>query len=150
MRRRILVAALAALPLAAACTPQEIQRWRAWHAADPAAAEAFADDVAAERAAPTPEPQAAQAEEADAPPAEPAGGVWDRLAECESGGDWNISTGNGYYGGLQFSKGSWEAVGGTGYPHEHSRAEQISRAERLLDIQGWGAWPSCSRQIGLR
>ena len=89
----------------------------------------------------------------DAPDAEePSGGngVWDRLAECESGGDWQINTGNGYYGGVQFAKESWEAVGGTGYPHEHSREEQIHRAELLLDIQGWNAWPTCSRKLGLR
>ncbi|MET0786946.1 MAG: transglycosylase family protein [Paenisporosarcina sp.] len=79
-----------------------------------------------------------------------SGGVWDRLAECESGGDWSINTGNGYYGGLQFALQSWQAVGGTGYPHEHSREEQIRRAEILLEMQGWGAWPTCSRKIGLR
>jgi len=87
----------------------------------------------------------------DAPDAEESsGGVWDRLAECESGGDWQINTGNGYYGGLQFAKESWDGVGGEGYPHEHSREEQIHRAELLLDMQGWGAWPTCSRKIGLR
>jgi hypothetical protein len=87
----------------------------------------------------------------DAPDAEErSGGVWDRLAECESGGNWQINTGNGYYGGLQFAKESWDATGGSGYPHEHSREEQIHRAEILLDMQGWGAWPTCSRKIGLR
>jgi hypothetical protein len=75
---------------------------------------------------------------------------WDDLAECESGGDWHINTGNGFYGGLQFTLTSWRGVGGTGYPHQHSREEQIVRAERLQDIQGWGAWPACSRKIGLR
>lgn len=76
-------------------------------------------------------------------------GVWDQLAECESGGDWQINTGNGYYGGLQFSLSSWRAVGGSGYPHEASKAEQISRAERLQNRQGWGAWPACSAELGL-
>lgn len=78
------------------------------------------------------------------------GSVWDRLAQCESGGNWSINTGNGYYGGLQFALASWQGVGGTGYPHEHSREEQIYRAEKLLAIQGWGAWPGCARRLGLR
>jgi hypothetical protein len=76
--------------------------------------------------------------------------VWDRLAECEAGGDWSINTGNGYYGGLQFSLSSWRGVGGSGYPHEASREEQIARGERLLAVQGWGAWPACSVELGLR
>jgi hypothetical protein len=77
-------------------------------------------------------------------------GVWDRLAACESGGNWSINTGNGYYGGLQFSLSSWRAVGGSGYPHRASRAEQIRRGRRLKARQGWGAWPSCSGKLGLR
>ena len=76
--------------------------------------------------------------------------MWDQIAQCESGGNWSINTGNGYYGGVQFSLSSWRAVGGTGYPHEHTRAEQIKRADMLLAIQGWGAWPTCSRKLGLR
>ena len=76
--------------------------------------------------------------------------TWERLAQCESGGNWHINTGNGYYGGLQFSLSSWRAVGGSGYPHRATKAEQIRRAERLLDRQGWGAWPACSRKLGLR
>jgi hypothetical protein len=75
--------------------------------------------------------------------------IWDALADCESGGNWSINTGNGYYGGLQFSLSSWRAVGGSGYPHQHSKAEQIARGERLQDLQGWGAWPACSRKLGL-
>ena len=75
---------------------------------------------------------------------------WDALAECESGGNWSINTGNGFYGGLQFTLTSWRAVGGTGYPHQHSREEQIRRGIALQRIQGWGAWPACSRKIGLR
>jgi len=76
--------------------------------------------------------------------------TWQRLAMCESSGNWHINTGNGYYGGLQFSLASWRAVGGRGYPHHASKAEQIRRAERLQNMQGWGAWPECSRRIGLR
>lgn len=74
---------------------------------------------------------------------------WDRLAECESGGDWSINTGNGYYGGLQFSQQSWNAAGGSGSPANASKAEQIRVAENLHSMQGWGAWPSCSAQLGL-
>ena len=77
-------------------------------------------------------------------------GVWDQLAECESGGNWSISTGNGYHGGLQFSQESWNAAGGSGNPANASREEQIRVAENLQGMQGWGAWPSCSSQLGLR
>ena len=80
------------------------------------------------------------------------GSTWDRLARCESGGDWSINTGNGYYGGLQFSPGSWRAAGGGDYASRAdlaTRSEQIATAERLLDRQGWGAWPSCSSRLGL-
>src|SRR5215207_4205933 len=76
--------------------------------------------------------------------------TWKRLAQCESSGNWHINTGNGYYGGLQFSLASWRAVGGKGYPHKASKSEQIRRAEKLKAIQGWGAWQACSRKIGLR
>ncbi len=76
--------------------------------------------------------------------------VWDQLAQCESGGRWNINTGNGYYGGLQFSPTTWRAFGGSGSAHQASRAEQIAVAERVLASQGWNAWPSCSRKMGLR
>ena len=81
-------------------------------------------------------------------PAVPVG-VWDKIAACESGGNWHINTGNGYYGGLQFSESSWKAVGGTGLPHQHSREEQIKRAKILQSQQGWGAWPSCAAKLGL-
>lgn len=78
------------------------------------------------------------------------GSVWDALARCEAGGNWSINTGNGYYGGLQFSASSWRAVGGTGLPHQHTRETQIAMGERLRAAQGWGAWPACSRKLGLR
>ena len=77
------------------------------------------------------------------------GGVWDRIAACESGGNWAINTGNGFYGGLQFTLGSWAAVGGSGNPANASREEQISRGQMLQARQGWGAWPACSAKIGL-
>lgn len=75
--------------------------------------------------------------------------TWDALAQCESGGNWSINTGNGYYGGLQFSQSSWNAAGGTGSPAAASKAEQIRVAENLLSMQGWGAWPACSASLGL-
>jgi LysM repeat protein len=78
------------------------------------------------------------------------GGVWDRLAQCESGGNWGTNTGNGYSGGLQFAPGTWRANGGTGSAHNASRAEQIRVAERVRASQGWGAWPACSSKLGLR
>ena len=76
--------------------------------------------------------------------------VWDRLAQCESGGNWAINTGNGYYGGLQFSASTWHAWGGTGLPHEHSREEQIAIATKMRDAAGgYGAWPGCASKLGL-
>jgi resuscitation-promoting factor RpfA len=76
--------------------------------------------------------------------------VWDRVAQCESGGNWHIATGNGYYGGLQFSQSTWRAFGGRGMAHQASRKQQIAVAERVLASQGWGAWPVCSRKAGAR
>ncbi|WP_281258421.1 resuscitation-promoting factor [Nocardioides gansuensis] len=81
-----------------------------------------------------------------------AGGntVWDALAQCESGGNWAINTGNGYYGGLQFSLSTWRAYGGTGYPHQASRETQIAIATKVRDASGgYGAWPACSASLGL-
>jgi hypothetical protein len=76
--------------------------------------------------------------------------TWDALAECEASGNWAANTGNGYYGGLQFSLSSWQGVGGVGYPHENSRETQILMGQRLQASSGWGAWPACSRELGLR
>jgi hypothetical protein len=76
--------------------------------------------------------------------------VWDRLAACESGGRWNTNTGNGFYGGLQFTLGTWRAYGGTGMPHLASKGQQVAVAERVLRRQGWRAWPTCARRLGLR
>jgi hypothetical protein len=75
---------------------------------------------------------------------------WDRLAACESSGNWSINTGNGYSGGLQLSLSTWRAFGGRGVPHRASRSEQINVAERILRAQGWSAWPACSQKLGLR
>ncbi len=93
---------------------------------------------------------AAQPAPAPVPVTSADGSVWDRIAQCESGGNWSINTGNGYYGGLQFTLQSWKGVGGSGYPNQASREEQIQRAEMLRARQGWGAWPACTRKLGLR
>lgn len=77
---------------------------------------------------------------------------WDRLAQCESGGNWAINTGNGYQGGLQFSPSTWAAYGGTQYAptaNQATREQQIAIAEKTLAGQGWGAWPACSAKLGL-
>ncbi len=90
---------------------------------------------------------------ADVPASALGVSVWDRLAQCESGGNWSINTGNGYYGGLQFSASTWRAMGGTVYAPYASgatKAQQIAIAEKLQKRQGWGAWPACSRKLGLR
>lgn len=84
-----------------------------------------------------------------AAPAVADGSVWDRIAACESGGNWAINTGNGFYGGLQFTLSSWAAVGGTGYPNQASREEQIARGAMLQARQGWNAWPVCSHRAGV-
>lgn len=77
---------------------------------------------------------------------------WDKLAQCEAGGNWHINTGNGYHGGLQFSPSTWRAYGGDQYaPYAYmaTREQQIAIAEKVLAGQGWGAWPSCSSRLGL-
>ena len=85
-------------------------------------------------------------------PAQAAGSVWDAVAACESGGNWAINTGNGYYGGLQFSRSTWKAFGGTRHASSANRARkavQIAIARRVLAAQGPGAWPVCGRRAGL-
>ncbi len=133
MKRRLpILAAFAGLALMA-CTPEEVARWQSWHAADPVAAEAFL-------AAGVPETEVA------------TDTVWDRLADCESGGDWSINTGT-YDGGLQFHPDTWRGYGGTEFAEsawQATREQQITVAERVLDDAGWGAWPACSRRLGLR
>lgn len=73
---------------------------------------------------------------------------WEMLAECESGRQWDLASGNGFFGGLQFTQESWNGVGGVGSPAAAPREEQIMRAADLFDLQGWEAWPSCSSQLG--
>lgn len=87
------------------------------------------------------------------PPPAPAFGVWDRLAQCESGGNWAANTGNGYYGGIQFDFGTWLRHGGGSYAptaNRATRAQQIEIGIVTQAAQGWGAWPVCSRVIGVR
>ncbi|MFG3656143.1 transglycosylase family protein [Streptomyces sp. NPDC047706] len=109
-------------------------------------------------------PVAAQA----APPASPATGPstvrsafacaddqwpWGCVAKCESGGRWSLNTGNGYYGGLQFSQPTWKAYGGLKYAPRAdlaTRAEQIAVAREVVAEQGWGAWPVCAQRYGLK
>jgi len=77
---------------------------------------------------------------------------WKRLAHCESGGNWHINTGNGYYGGLQFSRSTWIGYRGRHFARRADKArrvEQIAVAHKVLRAQGWGAWPSCSSKLGL-
>ena len=87
-----------------------------------------------------------------AAPAQARQDRWDILAQCESGGHWNANTGNGYYGGLQFSGRTWHSYGGGAYARtaDHaSRWQQIAIAEKVLRAQGWKAWPTCSRRAGV-
>lgn len=79
------------------------------------------------------------------------GGVWDSIAGCEAGGNWAINTGNGFYGGVQFDQGTWEANGGLRYAPRAdlaTREEQIAIADVTRQRQGWGAWPVCSGRVG--
>ncbi|GAA4759954.1 transglycosylase family protein [Citricoccus nitrophenolicus] len=113
-------------------------------AAEPAATAATAESSESAESA-----ESSSASQATAP----TSGAWQALAECESGGNWSINTGNGYYGGLQFSASSWAGAGGTQYaplPHQATPAEQIATAEVLRANGGWGHWPACSSQLGLR
>jgi Transglycosylase-like domain len=88
------------------------------------------------------------------PPTPPASGVWARLAQCESTGDWRaISRGGTYRGGLQFDQQTWADYGGLAYAssaHLATPAQQIAVAERLRAARGFQPWPACSRRLGLR
>jgi hypothetical protein len=123
--------------------------------------------AAARRAAvqpPAAQPPAAQPPAALAPPPSSSGGGspapdpapvtsahdWESVAQCESGGNWSINTGNGYYGGLQFSNSTWAAYGGTAYAPRAdlaAKSQQIAIAEKVLAGQGKGAWPICGRNL---
>ncbi|WP_323809010.1 transglycosylase family protein [Kitasatospora acidiphila] len=139
--------------------------------ADSEAASAAGDEAASPSASPsrsaqrpvldTPRPSAPESSEQPDP--EPAGkpapagagsgAVWDRLATCESGGDWRAATGNGYFGGLQILPGTWRTAGGLRYasrPDQATRQQQIEVAEEIRARQGWRAWGGCAQDLGLR
>lgn len=101
-------------------------------------------------------PAAAAAAAPQPAPATAGGGVsgntWDRLAQCEASGKWDINTGNGYYGGLQFAPGTWISNGGGQYaalPHQATKEQQIAIAERVVAGQGFNPWPGCKAKLGL-
>ena len=105
-----------------------------------------------ETAPPPPSPPVGGSQSEAPPPAPspPSGHDWDAVAQCESGGNWSINTGNGYYGGLQFSAQTWAGFGGTAYAPRAdlaTKSEQIAVAERVLAVQGAGAWPTCGRNL---
>lgn len=104
---------------------------------------------------PAPKPRTAprQQKQSEATVSGGGGSVWDSMAQCEAGGNWAANTGNGYSGGLQFAASTWRSHGGgefAGAAHQATREQQIIVAERVLASSGWGAWPSCSRKLGLR
>ena len=86
---------------------------------------------------------------ASGPPSFPLGGVWAELRQCESGGNYAIDTGNGYYGAYQFSAATWHGLGFTGLPNQAPPAVQDEAAVELQARSGWGQWPACSRRLGL-
>jgi Transglycosylase-like domain len=146
MRKFVAIVALASA--VSACTPGQHQAWLEWFGNDPEAAMDFAFSGCGDLGC------AVQGDEPDSssdpePDFSGGGTVWDELAECESGGNWSINTGNGYYGGLQFLLSTWQANGGSGYPHENSREEQIRVAENLRAHAGFSPWPACSAALGL-
>jgi hypothetical protein len=101
----------------------------------------------------SPETDAPVVEDSTPQAAEPSYGVWDRLAACESTGNWHANTGNGFFGGVQFDRQTWLAYGGGVYAARAdlaSRAAQIAVAERLRASRGFAPWPVCSRRLGLR
>ncbi|MFE6177595.1 transglycosylase family protein [Streptomyces sp. NPDC056464] len=105
-------------------------------------------------------PQVAHVEHMSGPPPKPASlscakhhWPWGCVAKCESGGNWRINTGNGHFGGLQFSQPTWVGFGGRKYAPRAdlaTRKQQIDIARKVVAVQGWGAWPHCSRRYGLK
>jgi hypothetical protein len=78
------------------------------------------------------------------------GDVWAKLRQCESGGRYDINTGNGFYGAYQFMLSTWNGLGYPGYPHQASPQMQDEAAQKLQARSGWGQWPACTRRLGLR
>lgn len=135
--KRILIVTACAVISATACTPREHALWLEWHAADPAAAEAFAEEWKAAHAAAPPATNLTNNHAAR----------WDQIARCESGGRWDYPivtnrTGS-YSGGLMIWTRAWDAYGGNEFApnaYQATKNEQIEIAERILADQGWGAW----------
>ena len=146
MRRTLALVGVLAVGALTACTPQQIADWVEWNKEDPAAAQEFARIPAVAASF-----ESGEHIQRAAPQRASSGGttVWDRLAQCESGGNWSINTGNGYYGGLQFLPSTWRAAGGSGMPHQASREEQIRVAENLRADAGFRPWPQCAAKLGL-
>jgi hypothetical protein len=119
--------------------PSFTDGWRTWKLELPQPVQVLASAPPAQAAAP--------------PQTGPPSSVWTRLAACESGGNWATNSGNGYYGGLQEDMTFWRNYGGTAYasrPDLASASAQIAVAQRGQAVQGYGAWPACSRRLGLR
>ncbi|MGI5199230.1 transglycosylase family protein [Streptomyces sp. CA-288835] len=125
---------------------------RMWYAAAVAVALTLLAPAEAAPAPPPPAPgppgvaRAAYACEKDPWP-------WGCVAQCESSGRWDVNTGNGFYGGLQFQQSTWELFGGLKYARRAdlaTRQEQITIAQEVLSVQGWEAWPVCSKRYGLK
>lgn len=129
---------------------EEAAAQEAARAAAEAQAAREAEQARVEAAPPPPPAQAPVSASGGCATNPDAGGCWDKLAQCESGGNWSANTGNGYYGGIQFALSSWQGVGGTGYPHEHSRETQIEMGRRLWNQGGWAHWPACTAKFGWR
>jgi len=109
--------------------------------------------AAAPAATPAPVRRASTRSSSASAPTVASGSVWDRVAACESGGNWHINTGNGFYGGLQFTASTWLAYGGGAYAPRAdlaTRDQQIAIAQKVLAGQGWNAWPVCSYKAGAR
>jgi hypothetical protein len=118
------------------------------HARPAAASAALADLALPAMALPSPPPPPPRMRTGSRRP--PSDADFDRLARCESNGRWQLDSGNGFYGGLQFLVSTWQALGGTGRPSDHPREVQIALARQEVSRHGWSAWPSCARQLGLR
>lgn len=136
--------------------PDRFGQFSAAVSAQIAAQNAAAQNYQPAYTAPAPAPVAKPAPRPQVAPAAPVafdGSVWDKLAQCEAGGNWSTNTGNGYQGGSQFSQSTWNAYGGQSYApsaNQATREQQIAVAEQTRASQGWGAWPSCSAKLGLR
>lgn len=154
MRKLILIVLL--VGAATACSPEQHRAWLKWFDRQPRAAAEWASNECGSLCTDDWDNDGVVEAEGFTDVVDESGdsgiGVywpWTALAECESGGNWSANTGNGYYGGLQFAWGSWSAVGGSGNPADASPSEQVYRGELLQDQQGWNAWPTCARIVGL-